>query len=267
MVPPRAQDRRAANSALLAERRRDVSGLVVSGISVPPPDGVSVRSWRDGEVRFASKGRRRLATEVVIHETVTRDAASTVAVLQRRGLSVHLVLGPDGAVTQHGDLATDVLWHAGHVHNLSSFGIEVVNPYYPRLLRKSLPWGTSISAPWAHEGQYVLPTPAQAEATAAIIRWATSSPASGIAVPRVWPGLRGGRFTLGLVPDLAKAPLRGVLAHQYFGHADGSMLVLYAWLRIEAALAPDVAFEEAVKRVADVRRADVRDLLPTPGTA
>ena len=89
------------------------------------------------------------------------------------------------------------------------------------------------------------------------------APAAGIAVPRAWPGLRDGRFALGLVPAAAKAPLPGVLAHQYFGHADGSMLVLYAWLRIEAGLAPDVAFEEAVKRSTGVRRADVRDLLPT----
>ena len=91
--------------------------------------------------------------------------------------------------------------------------------------------------------------------------------APGIAVPRVWPGLRDGRFALGLVPAAAKAPLPGVLAHQYFGHADGSMLVLYAWLRLEAGLAPDVAFEEAMKRATGVRRADVRDLLPTPAVA
>ena len=113
----------------------------------------------------------------------------------------------------------------------------------------------------------MLPTPAQAEAVAALVRWATSAPAPGIAVPRVWPGLRDGRFALGLVDAAAKAPLPGVLAHQYFGHADGSMLVLYAWLRIEAGLAPDVAFEEAVKRATGVRRADVRDLMPTPAVA
>jgi hypothetical protein len=99
------------------------------------------------------------------------------------------------------------------------------------------------------------------------VRWTTSAPAPGIAVPRAWPGLRDGRFALGLVAAAAKAPLPGVLAHQYFGHADGSMLVLYAWLRIEAGLAPDVAFEEAVKRATGVRRADVRDLLPTPAVA
>ena len=108
----------------------------------------------------------------------------------------------------------------------------------------------------------MLPTPAQAEAVASLARWT----APGIAVPRTWPGLRDGRFTLGLVPAAAK-PLPGILAHQYFGHADGSLLVLYAWLRIEAGLALDVAFEEAVKRATGVRRADVRDLMPTPAVA
>lgn len=244
-----------------------MSGLVVSGISVPPPDGVAVRSWRDGEVRFPSKGRRRAATELVIHETVTRDAASTVAVLQRRGLSVHLVIGPDGAITQHGDLATDVLWHAGAAHNITSFGIEVVNPYYPRLLRKSLPWDTTIRAPWAHEGQYVLPTPAQAEVTTALIRWATSSPAPGMKVPRRWPGLRDGRVQLGPLAATAKAT-PGILAHHYFGHADGAWLVLYAWLRLEAGLSAATAFAEAKRRATDARRAvDVRDLISTPALA
>ena len=108
---------------------------------------------------------------------------------------------------------------------------------------------------------------AQAEAVATLVRWTTSAPAPGIAVPRAWPGLRDGRFALGLVDAAAKAPLPGVLAHQYFGHADGPMLVLYAWLRVEAGLAPDIAFEEAVKRSTGVRRADVRDLLPTHAVA
>ncbi|OQX69643.1 MAG: hypothetical protein B6A08_04525 [Sorangiineae bacterium NIC37A_2] len=201
-----------------------------------------------------------------MHETVTRSVDSTIAVLKKRGLSVHLVMDADGALTQHGDLATDILWHASQ-HNGASFGVEVVNPYYPSYLKPGLPWSRVIKAPWAHKGEYVLPTPAQAEAVAALVRWATSAPAPGIAVPRVWPGLRDGRFALGLVDAAAKAPLPGVLAHQYFGHADGSMLVLYAWLPIEAGLAPDIAFEEAVKRATGVRRADVRDLLPTPAVA
>ena len=245
-----------------------MSGLVVRGVASSAPDSVRVRTFlEDGTARFGSKGKRTRATELVIHETVTRSVDSTIAVLKKRGLSVHLVLGPDGELTQHGDLANDVLWHAGPAHNGPSFGVEVVNPYYPRLLRKGLPWERSIKAPWAHEGQYVLPTPAQAEAVASLVRWATSAPASGIEVPRRWPGLRAASFQLGPLAEASKA-LPGVLAHHYFGHADGAWLVLYAWLRLEVGLAPDVAFEEAVRRATGARRgADVRDLLPATPVA
>ena len=118
-----------------------MSGLVIGGVAVCGPAGTSIRTFLDeGVVRFASKGKRARATELVIHETVTRSVASTISVLKKRGLSVHLVMGPDGELTQHGDLAKDVLWHAGPNHNRPSFGVEVVNPYYPRNLKPGLPW-------------------------------------------------------------------------------------------------------------------------------
>lgn len=245
-----------------------MSGLVVRGVATSSPDGVRARTFLEyGTARFAPKGKRLRATELVVHETVTRSVDSTIGVLKKRGLSVHLVLGPDGELTQHGDLVSDVLWHAGPAHNGPSFGVEVVNPYYPRLLRKALPWERTINAPWAHQGQYVLPTPAQAEAVTALVRWATSAPAPGIEVPRRWPGLRAGSFQLGPLAEASK-PLPGVLAHHYFGHADGAWLVLYAWLRLEAGLASEVAFEEAVRRARGVQRAaDVRDLLPVTPVA
>ncbi len=243
-----------------------MSGFVVRGALVPVP-ALPVRTFLEGAARFPSKGARTRATELVVHETVTTSVASTVDVLQHRGLSVHLILGPDGGFTQHGDLASEVLWHAGPVHNGPSFGVEVVNPYYPKLLKKGMPWGRTIKAPWAHEGRYVLPTPAQAESIAALVRWATSAPAKGVEVPRSWPGLKAGAFRLGALAE-AQKPLPGVLAHHYFGHADGAWLVLYAWLRLEAGLAPDVAFEEAVRRATDARQtADVRDLLPAAPSA
>jgi hypothetical protein len=72
---------------------------------------------------------------------------------------------------------------------------------------------------------------------------------------------------LGPVPAASK-PVPGVLAHHYFGHADGAWLVLYAWMRLEAGLAPDVAFNEAVRRAEGARRAvDVRDLLQPASVA
>lgn len=239
-----------------------MSCLVVRGIATSAPDSVAVRTFlEDGAARFASKGKRSHATELVIHETVTRSVDSTIAVLKKRGLSVHLVLGPDGELTQHGDLVSDVLWHAGPAHNGPSFGVEVVNPYYPRLLRKRLPWERTIKAPWAHEGQYVLPTPAQAEAVASLVRWTTSAPAPGLEVPRRWVGLRAGIMQMGPAAEAVNAT-PGVLAHHYFGHADGAWLVLYAWLRLEAGLPPETAFDEAARRATGARRSvDVRDLL------
>jgi hypothetical protein len=241
-------------------------GFIVSGKSTSSVEDLTIRTFADAGVhRFASKAKRTRATELVVHESVTRSVDSTVSVLKKRGLGVHLILGPDGMFTQHGDLATDVLWHASG-HNGVSFGVEVVNPYYPRHLKQGLPWGRVIDAPWAHEKKYVLPTPAQAEAVAALVGWTTSAPAAGIQVPRRWVGLRNGYFALGLVTG-AEKPTPGIFAHQYFGHADGSFLVLYAWLRLEAGLAPNIAFEEAVKRTTGVRRADVRALIPTTAVA
>lgn len=241
------------------------AGLVVDGERVAVPNALACRTFLDGEVaRFAPKRRRAGAKELIVHESVTRGSLATLRVLRIRKLGVHLILGPDGELTQHADLARDVVAHAGSVHNGLAIGVEVVNPYYPRLLRPGLPWGRSIDAPWAHEGRYVLPTPAQAESVATLVRWTTSAPAPGLAVPRRWVGLVDGRMALGRVA-LARRPSPGILAHHYFGHADGSWLVLYAWLRLEASVPPFVAFEEAIRRAEGARAfADLRDLISTP---
>ena len=45
-----------------------------------------------------------------------------------------------------------------------------------------------------------------------------------------------------------------VWAHQRFHHADGSRPVLYAWLLLEAGLAPCAAYEEAVRLATGARR-------------
>ena len=138
--------------------------FIVRGERCALPASIRAHNFLDDQAhRFVAKDNRSLATELVVHETVTRSVDDTVRVLKKRGLSVHLVLGPEGVFTQHGDLASDVLWHAGR-HNAASIGVEVVNPYYPKHLKPGLPWSRVIEAPWAHKGQYVLPTLAQAEA-------------------------------------------------------------------------------------------------------
>ncbi len=156
-------------------------------------------------------------------------APRTVAIIKRRELGVHLVLAPDGRITKHGDLAHARLAHASG-HNGPSVGVEVVNPYYPYLLRDDLPWSRTIPAPWAHGGAYVLPTPARAEATAQLVAWLTSPAAEGLSIPRAWMGLSGGRLRMGVVPG-ADQRRPGVYAHHYFAHADGAWLALYPGLR------------------------------------
>ena len=235
--------------------------FIVAGKPIDPSPGMDVLNFNAAGVhRFRCRDRAgKPVTELVIHETVTRSAEETVSVLKKRRLSVHLILDEHGRFTQHGDLANDNLAHASQ-HNVASVGIEVVNPYYPSYLKPGMAWSTVIDAPWAHKKKYVLPTPAQAEAVARFIEWVTS-PASGLAIPRTWIGRAGTKLAMAEVESAAKLK-PGVYAHHYFGHADGSLLVLYAWLRLEAGLAREAAFAEAVRRGTGVRwNVDLADLI------
>lgn len=239
------------------------SVLVVAGVDVQVPADLHVRNYRDPDVtRFSGRDRTGgQVNELILHETVTRSVASTVKVLRARELGVQLIVGPDGEVTQHGDLAHDRLAHAGG-HNGPSVGIEVVNPYYPKYASAKLPWKRIIDAPWAHEGRYVVPTPEQAEATAQLVQLLTSGDLNGLAIPRVWRGLAGTKLAMSRTRDgEQRAP--GIYAHTYFHHADGAWLALYAWLRLEAGLPECIAYEEALGRATGVRRyVELADLMP-----
>jgi hypothetical protein len=200
--------------------------FIVDGKDIEPPPGLDVLNFNDSSVhRFRGRDRTgKPVTELVIHESVTRSAADTVAVLKKRRLGVHLVLDEHCRFTQHGDLAVDRLAHASQ-HNGPSIGIEVVNPYYPSYLKPGMAWSAVIDAPWAHKKKYVLPTPAQAEAVARFVEWLTS-PASGLAIPRTWIGLAGSKLAMTEV-EIASKLRPGLYAHHYFGHANNSLLVLY----------------------------------------
>jgi len=235
--------------------------LIVAGQDIDAP-GMRVRNFRDPEVvRFKGQSRvGRVVNELILHETVTRSTAATVSVLLKRKLGVQLIVGPDGEVTQHGDLAHDRVAHAGG-HNGPAVGVEVVNPYYPKYTSAKLPWQRVIDAPWAHQKRYVVPMPEQAEATTELVRLLTAGNIAGLAIPRTWRGLTGTRLSMNRLAD-GEVRKPGIYAHTYFHHADGAWLVLYAWLRLEAGLAPCHAYDEAIRRATGVRRfVDLADLM------
>lgn len=220
--------------------------FIVGGEGIDKPCGLQLKNWLAPDVQRWQKPRNVDVTQIIVHESVTRSVADTVSILTRKGLGVHLMHGPDGETVQHGDLLGDWLYHAAPL-NKNSVGLEIVNPYYPEYLRNGMPWGRTILAPWAHKGQYVLPTMAQVEAMSLCIEWITS-PASGLRVPRTWIGFdaKRGRFAMGKVKGAEKgAP--GIYAHHYFAHSDGAFPVLYSWLRLEAGLSMCDAYETAIR--------------------
>lgn len=230
--------------------------FIINGHMVPAPSGLAVTNYHDPSLhRFRGRDRGQAVTEVIVHETVTRGHSATVRVLKQGGKGVHLIVDAQGHVFQHADLAFANLAHAAP-HNHASIGIEVVNPYYPEELRAGLPWKRVIDAPWAHRGRYVVPTLEQAEAVAGLLMWATSPAAVGLSIPRRWVGFCDGRMRMGRILATSHSG-PGIYAHHYFNHSDGAWLVLYAWLRLEAGLIAETAYEEAIRRAA--HWADIKD--------
>ncbi len=236
--------------------------IVIGGKLFEPPEGLELLNFLEPAVPCFKAGRRAKTPikELVIHETVTTGVTATIAILQRRKLGVHFIVGPDGAVTQHNDLAYDRVAHAPP-HNKYSVGIEIVTPYYPMYLGEGQPWKQAIEAKWAHKKRYVVPTIAQAEATCRLIEWLTSERAIPLEIPRRWLGQKKNSMVMGRLLT-GRLPASGIYAHTYFGHADGAWPVLYAWLRIEAGLDQETAYVEAVRRATgNLRRVDLTDLM------
>jgi hypothetical protein len=218
--------------------------LICNGIPHSAPAGVRVRNYQsDGVVPFKGTRRKQPVSEVILHETVTRDVKTTVRVLQKRRLGVHFIIGPDGTVTQHADPALARLEHAAP-HNVRSVGIEIVNPVEVRFMKLGLPWDSYINAPWAVGRRYVLPRWPQVEAAAQLIAWLTTGDKHGLRIPRRWTNLRDGCFHMGRVAG-ADAPQPGLYAHSSFHHSDGSWPLLYAYLRLERGLTVEQAYSLA----------------------
>jgi len=213
------------------------NNLIVRGERLPLPRivleaGGTARNWKDdGEPHLANAERLKLLTTFVLHETAGNSATGCADTIRRRKLGIHLVLGKDGVIHNHADLATEVCWHAGQVNKVS-VGLEVVNPYRPELARE--PHGIIVSAPWwcwvpkGAKRLYVTPLPIQLAVTVVLVPWLCDHlgipvvfPTRDLGAPQ--PRIRGWRK-----PPLgwSAKPGPGIVAHRDFaGHADGRYLL------------------------------------------
>jgi hypothetical protein len=225
--------------------------IIIHDQDLEAPSNLDILNYKTGgQYRFLNQKRIIEVDELIIHETVTSSAKATVDVLRQRNLGVHLIIGSDGSIHQHGDLRDDFLWHASE-HNPKSIGIENVNPYEPKFNPKGSPWTQVIDAPWASAGKYVVPTIEQAEALVTLTEWLLSTAAVGLSIPQKWVGVEDKKMFFGKTPQSEMGP--GIYAHDYFGHLDGAWLVLYMWLRMEPLLDPQTAYNTAIQLATGAR--------------
>lgn len=187
---------------------------------------------------LSSRPRNVAVTQVVVHESDTKDSAETESTLARRRLSSHYTVDADGSIDR---LVPEsrVASHAGP-HNANSIGIEVSNPDYGRDAR---PGQQVIKASWMDKGSYAVPPPGQTEATWRL----TQDVARRNNVPATFPAEKGDSFRMtNLTSDQANRP--GIISHaQLSGNkADGSFEVLYGAIR-SRGYDPDEAYALAVQ--------------------
>jgi hypothetical protein len=203
----------------------ETSNFIIDADFIKPPDGVIVKNFVfDGEPLFKSKPRKHPLQHFVLHETAGRTAEGCKKTLTRKKYGVHLILARSGVVSCHGDLANDVMVHANQL-NKTSIGIEIVNPYAPKLA-KGMEFET-IPAEWwtwladKKDKRYVLPTQAQLDTLLKIVPFLCKK----LHIPYVFPtiGLNAKKRKIKgwRIPPRAQ-PGPGVVAHRDFaGHADG----------------------------------------------
>jgi hypothetical protein len=210
----------------------------------------------DGEPKFKSKKRREKVRAFILHESGGNYGVSTKNTLTNRHLGVHLILSEDGIISNHGDLVTSDLPHAGGA-NKFSVGIEVVNPYSP--LIDVAPYEPTIPAEWwtwvprvSEPGiknrmirrgfkeiprEYCIPHTIQLETLSVLIPWLCGE----LGIPYVFPSIDRGPKKLfkldksgcrtGTQKVVGKNLESGIFAHTDFsGHADGRYLLEHLYL-------------------------------------
>lgn len=213
------------------------NSLIVNGEKVPLPAAVlelGVRGFNyidDGEPCLRNKPRTAKLAHLVLHETAGNSATGCKDTLRQKKIGVHLILGKNGDLSCHADLARDVCFH-GNQLNATSVGIEVVNPYRPEYARN--PRGPVLPAQWwtwvppGHERTYQAPMGIQMAAVKALVPWLCDV----LGIPYEFPtrdlSAKRPQITGWKKPPLGwlAKPGPGVVAHRdYASHADGRYLL------------------------------------------
>jgi hypothetical protein len=203
------------------------NGFVVDGRVINAP--VDIRNFNSPTIpRVQAHGVIREHRYIVTHENVGSINMNKICdFLETKGGGYHMMIHPDGTVTQHAD-AVDILWH-GTKCNKHGLGVCFINPYYPRLCntkREKQLYRVGPAEWWTHcspktDRRYVQPTPAQIATARKLFPFLCATLSIPLTFPTKHFNSKGPRKCKGwLVPGIRPKP--GIIAHRdYSRHADG----------------------------------------------
>jgi hypothetical protein len=211
--------------------------LIVNGEKVAVPASIldlGCRAYNfidDGEPNLRNAPRTKPVQHLVLHETAGNSATGCKDTLRQKKIGVHLILGKNGDLSCHADLATDVCFH-GNQLNATSVGIEVVNPYRPEYARN--PRGPVLPAQWwtwvppGHERTYQAPLGVQVAIVKALVPWLCEVMGIPYEFPTKGLNAKARQIAGWKAPPLGwyAKPGPGVVAHRdYASHSDGRYLL------------------------------------------
>ena len=226
--PQNVPARKCSNILIFGGHKVDVSQTLGAR-------GITVSNYEDDEEeRFKTSKYKKPIERFIIHESGGgREAARVVRTLQKKGYGVHLMVAPDGHVSQHANLGTERIVHANQCND-TSVGLEIVNPYSARYALKS-PFTRTIPAKWwtwvplGAPKLYVTPTDAQLHAARAVIPFVCKKMGIPIEFPTAYLNGKPKRITHWKGDKNGKnraLPGPGISAHRDFaGHADGRFIL------------------------------------------
>lgn len=203
--------------------------------------------------------------QFVLHETQTPDWTMDRQERHEEGsenLGIQLVVLHGGEVYVHNDVVEEAN-QAGDL-NATSFGVEIVTPYFQEYVDDESRWETIENTGWLSK-TYYRPTHDQLESVSYLVDWFATSDRHDLGVTDDWLGFEsdvtdtddedrdGFRMWYGIG---STDPDPGIWAHTHMEttsrRVDGLFPALYTWLRLEAndtGLAADAALEAAVDLV------------------